>query len=388
MALYLDIHVLQTVPPSNINRDDSGSPKTAVYGGVRRARVSSQAWKRAVRKAFEADPATAPEAGRRTRLLPQVIGDRLAQRVPMLAEYKDQIGLAAAKAVFNIKAAKKGATTEYLLFLGEAQVDAIVDALASCAEALAAAGGDEKALNDVLQPLDLRSIGVKGHPGAVALFGRMVADAPDVNVDAACQVAHAISTHQVETQFDYYTAVDDLQSEENSGAGMIGTVEFNSATLYRYATVEMGALIKNLDGEVERALDLSVAFVKAFVTSIPTGKQNTFAHQTRPDLVLVAVRDDQPVNLVGAFERPVFAPRGGLMTESVLALARYWHEQEEMYGTRPVFAAAAYPERLAAELREDKMGDVLPERQPLPALLTAVREHLTAALLAAVGSQR
>src|SRR5262245_53222951 len=102
---FLDIHVIQTVPPANLNRDDSGSPKTAVYGGVRRARVSSQAWKRAVRKAFEADSTLEAEAGMRTKRLPQVIGDRLVQRQPGLAATADLIGLAAAAAVFKIKAA-------------------------------------------------------------------------------------------------------------------------------------------------------------------------------------------------------------------------------------------------------------------------------------------
>ena len=138
---FLDIHVVQTAPPANINRDDSGSPKTAVYGGVRRARVSSQSWKRAVRKAFEADPAMAPESGIRTKRLPQVIGDRLKELRPDLAATADVIGLAAAAAVFKIKQAapkkpKKDGTaqrpvTEYLLFLGEGQVDRIVTELVS-----------------------------------------------------------------------------------------------------------------------------------------------------------------------------------------------------------------------------------------------------------------
>ena len=139
---WLDIHILQTIPPSNINRDDAGSPKTAYYGGARRARVSSQAWKRAVRRAFRDDPATASEVGRRTRRLPQVIADRLQDRSPALAEHADAIGTQAAAATFNVKAARprpgERPMTEYLLFLGEAQIDHIVTALLGSETQLAA----------------------------------------------------------------------------------------------------------------------------------------------------------------------------------------------------------------------------------------------------------
>jgi len=323
---WLDIHILQTVPPSNINRDDAGSPKTAYYGGVRRARVSSQAWKRAVRTAFREDPATSAEAGRRTRRLPQVIADRLREASPALTEHADTIGMLAATAAFNVSRARGGSrpATEYLLFLGEAQTSRIVEALASKADDLASAGGDEDRLSEVIGELSLDRLGITGHPGAVALFGRMVADAPETSVDAACQVAHAISTHEVIDQFDYFTAVDDeAQEADERGAGMIGSIEFNSATLYRYATVDLRELAQNLDGNRERALDLAIAFTKAFATSMPTGKANTFANHTRPELVLLAVRDDQPVSLVGAFERPVRPSDSGYVAESAARLLSY-----------------------------------------------------------------
>ena len=377
---YFDIHVLQTVPPSNINRDDSGSPKTAVYGGVRRARVSSQAWKRAVRKAFEADPATRPEAGTRTRRLPQVIADELARRVPELAPHKDLAGLAATNAMFKLDLKKRGDNkrpeSEYLLFLGRRQLDQVVERLAAATSDLVAAGDEAKAVADVVARLGLADLGVTGHPGAVALFGRMVADAPDVNVDAACQVAHAISTHAVETEFDYFTAVDDELGDAETGAGMIGTIEFNSATLYRYATVDLEELATNLDDDRDRALDLAVAFGRAFALSMPTGKQNTFANHTRPDFAMVAVRGDQPVNLVGAYERPVLPRQNGLMVESVAALLRYWTDQESVFGTAPAFVAASYPSWLGEEV--NKIAE--PYRLPAPVAfedaLTGVRAAL------------
>jgi len=376
---WLDIHILQTVPPSNINRDDTGSPKTAYYGGVRRARVSSQAWKRAVRMAFREDPAASADAGRRTRRLPQVIADRLREASPALAEHADAIGMLAATAAFRVNRATGDGRprTQYLLFLGEAQTSRIVEALADKAGELASAADDEGRLDEIIHGLGLGRLGITGHPGAVALFGRMVADAPAINVDAACQVAHAISTHEVIDQFDYFTAVDDeAQEADESGAGMIGSIEFNSATLYRYATVDLRELAQNLDGDRERALDLAIAFTNAFATSMPTGKANTFANHTRPEMVLLAVRDDQPVSLVGAFERPVRPADSGYVAESAARLLTYLKEQDEVYGTAPRLTVAAYPQWLAEAISQAKTGTELPARDTLPAALQRVRAEL------------
>jgi CRISPR system Cascade subunit CasC len=165
----------------------------------------------------------------------------------------------------------------------------------------------------------------------------MVADVSDINVDAAAQVAHAISVHPVDNEYDYFTAVDDRkEAVDETGAGMIGTVEFNSATLYRYATVDVDRLRDNLGDPlaVRRALE---AFLRAFATSMPTGKQNTFANRTLPDAIVVILRDTQPVNLVGAFEEPVL---DGLTTGRVRMaadrLAEYAADVERAYGARPV----------------------------------------------------
>lgn len=384
--MFLDVHVLQSVPPSNLNRDDSGSPKTATYGGVLRARVSSQAWKRATRLALAAQPDLSAETASRTRLLPQVIADELAARQPALADHADTIGMATATALFNVKASKKATkddrpATEYLLFLGDDQVRRIVDTLEKAADALTTAANDPKALSTLIDDLDLKKLGMTGHPGAVALFGRMVADSPDSGVDAGCQVAHALSTHTVISEFDYFTAVDDKGPEDNKGAGMIGTVEFNSATLYRYATVDLRTLVSNLDGEIDRALDLAVAFAKAFITCMPTGKANTFANHTRPDVALLVVRDDQPVNLVGAFERPIRASdTSGLMARSTGQLFTHLSEQDAMYGTTPVLVTATYPASLVAELNGHQAQ--LPPSQPLPAALDQIREALASTMVA------
>ncbi|MFH8410750.1 type I-E CRISPR-associated protein Cas7/Cse4/CasC [Streptomyces sp. NPDC018019] len=356
---FLDIHILQNVPPSNINRDQDGSPKTARFGGVKRARVSSQAWKRATRTAFEADPALAGEDAVRTRQLPQVIADRLAERVPALKDKADAIGMAAASAMFKVaakkprkakagqdEAAEERPVTEYLLFLGRTQLTRVVDALAGHAPALA--GADEKDLPAVVAGLKLKELGTSGHPGAVALFGRMVTNSPETGVDAGCQVAHALSTHQAVTEFDYFTAVDDEQQDDNKGAGMIGSVEFNSATLYRYATVDVLTLHANLDGQCEATLRCALGFVRAFATSMPTGKANTFAHHTRPEVIVLSLREDRPVSHVSAFERPVAPGAHGYLAASATALFEHIAGQDEQWGDAPRWSAAVYPSTLAS----------------------------------------
>lgn len=156
----------------------------------------------------------------------------------------------------------------------------------------------------------------------MVLFGRMVAKAPSLNYDAAAQVAHSISTHTVQNEFDYFTAVDDCAPEDNAGAGHLGTVEYNSATLYRYATVNVLELVRTLGAE--QAAQTVRAFGEAFIRSMPTGKQNSFANRTLPDAVYVTLREDQPVNLCGAFERAVSrGEQGGYAEASKAALAQY-----------------------------------------------------------------
>lgn len=291
MRTYIDVHVLQTVPPSNLNRDDAGSPKQAVYGGVRRSRVSSQAWKRATRQAFE-DMVSRSELGTRTRKISALLINRIEAR---------GIGGEAATRIatqllgeLGIKSGKKETDTAYLLFFGRPQLDALVEKVADRLPTLADL--DENGMKEALADVSVRAVLGEGHPIDVALFGRMVADIPNLNVDAAVQVAHALSTHAVETEFDYYTAVDDENTADETGAGMIGTLEFTSATLYRYATVGLHQLVDNL-GDSEAALQALRNFLMAFTTSMPTGHQNSYAHRTIPNLVTIAVRTDQPSTL-------------------------------------------------------------------------------------------
>ena len=332
MSTYVDIHVIQNLPPSCVNRDDSGSPKSAVYGGVRRLRVSSQSWKRATRLYFN-DLLDAKDVGVRTKRVAELLAARITEDAPDLAGNATKLAeevFKTARIKLSPPRNKKDAPPEsgYLLFLSTSQVERLAElaiASAHSGEAL-----DAKAVKKVFK---------EAHAVDIALFGRMVADDTDLNVDAACQVAHAISTHAAENEYDFFTAVDDEKSrseEEDAGAGMMGTVEFSSATMYRYATVNVDLLRHNL-GDSEATLRALEVFVRGFCLSMPTGKQNTFANRTVPETVVVTVREDQPVSLVGAFEEAVPAQGAhGYVARSVEALARHAATIEDNYGLEPL----------------------------------------------------
>lgn len=283
--IYVDVNAIQTLPPSNINRDDTGSPKTAQYGGVIRARVSSQSWKKAMRDYFY-NNSEFENIGVRTLEIVKYLAEEIKRLKPSLT---DEDALKLANETFKAAGiGTKDNKAKALFFLGKNQRDAL-------AQAAIDGEKDKKKLQDILS----------SNPAIdIALFGRMVADDQNLNEDASAQVAHAISTHQVSNEYDFFTAVDDISKEESQGAGMLGTVEYNSSTLYRYANVAAHELLNQL-GSVEDAVGAIRLFVEAFAKSLPTGKVNTFANQTLPQAILLTIRDDRPVNLVSAFEEPV-----------------------------------------------------------------------------------
>lgn len=376
---YIDVHVLQTVPPSNLNRDDAGSPKQAIYGGVRRARVSSQAWKRATRMVFAAQTPDVYGATR-TKKISTLVASRIAARFGLDDEQAMRLSTFLLKPL-GIKAGKKESDTAYLLFFGRSQLDRIVDLIADRVDELVAL--DDAALEAALKDVAIQQELLTGHPDDVALFGRMVADLPTLNVDAATQVAHALSTHPVETEFDYFTAVDDENPAEDTGAGMIGTVEFNSATLYRYATVGLHQLVENLGGDIDAAGNALQRFVDGFVRSMPGGHQNSFAHRTLPSLVAVMIRADQPVNLVSAFEEPVRS-QGGIAAKSAERLAEEHAQLVERWGGAPMMIAASYSP-LATGNGGEAVAKTFGESIPFPDLLSKVR---TTALSTVAGEER
>ncbi|MFI1885377.1 type I-E CRISPR-associated protein Cas7/Cse4/CasC [Streptomyces jumonjinensis] len=368
---YIDVHILQTVPPANLNRDDQGNPKEAYFGGVRRSRVSSQAWKRATRTHF-AERIPPQDLATRTRR----IGAALTERITDGTGLDDEAGARLASALLarlKISAGKKEGDTAYLFFYGRRQLAAVAALVRERAAELSALDDDELAEEIKLMPVQEKFS--TGHPMDVALFGRMVADIPALNVDAATQVAHALSTHAVELEFDYFTAVDDEQKkEEETGAGMIGTIGFNSATLYRYASVGLHQLRHNLTDD-EAAVTAVEEFVTSFARSMPTGYGNSFAHRTLPSLVAVAVRPDQPVNLVSAFEEPVSVP-SGIAEASARNLAREHSRAMRCWGDAPAHTGLCHTFAESgdtAELLKTAFGEPL----AFPQLLHGLRAHLT-----------
>lgn len=324
--LFIDIHALQTLPPCNINRDDTGSPKTAQYGGSTRARVSSQCWKRAMRMYFKEHGAeeAVENVGVRTLYLVDYIAKKI---VSLDSSISDENASKLGKKVLNSAGitTDKNGKSKALFAIGETQAKA----LAQAAIAPAAIDGvdDKKSLQALKK--SLQALLHKDLPIDIALFGRMLADDPLLNEDASAQVAHAISTHAIQHEFDYFTAIDDLSPKDNAGASMLGTVEYNSSELYRYASIALHEFLSQLDNDKD-ALAASVKlFVKAFVESMPTGKVNTFANQTLPHLLLITLRDDRPVNLVSAFEEPVKST-DGYASKSTAKLAQEMAKAEKI----------------------------------------------------------
>jgi CRISPR system Cascade subunit CasC len=342
---HLDIHILQNLPPSNANRDADGMPKTATYGGKTRARVSSQAWKRATRMAFPTD-----DQGIRSKKLAESIAAVLVSKHGRVDEAKAlteaKTGLAAA-GIGGGKKSKGGPTGElaYLLLFGQDLAEKLADAIVNGDFANHDKTAEDKA-KDIIRTADM--------PLSLALFGRMVADDKNLSVDASCQVAHAISTHAVTTELDYYTAVDDLRTEDG-GAAMIGDIAFNSSTLYRYATVNLDSLRANMGTDsAADAVYGATEFIRAFATSRPTGMANSFANHTTPSVIVVSYRQDSPTSLVGGFENPVVDNGSGYIQKSAAQLAKEYVGNSEMFGpaTRNFIAHRVNDESAARELSE------------------------------------
>lgn len=327
MKTLIEIHALQNFAPSNLNRDDTGAPKDAMFGGTRRARVSSQCGKRAVRQFFAEKVRDgifgADDLAVRTKRVYQAIAKALAgKRDPTETLAKAEIALSYVK----LKAAE-GGKTQYLLFLGQREIASLADAVHEHWDLIVAAAesdaekpkGKAKKAAASSAPKEVQArieaIFNGGKAVDVALFGRMLADMPEKNQNAACQVAHAISTHAVEREFDFYTAVDDLKPEDTAGADMMGTVEFNSACYYRYAVVDWQKLVENLQGDAELAVRGLRAFLQGFVVAEPTGKQNTFAAHNPPEFVAISVcRNAAPRSYANAFEIALRAKTGESLT--------------------------------------------------------------------------
>lgn len=332
MSTRIEFHILQNFAPSNLNRDDTGAPKDTMFGGARRGRISSQAQKRAIRLHMQ-DGGLIPPSARayRTARIAELLQSELMDR-----GYEDaEAERLADAAVASIGPAKKKLKlnerkTQYLLFVGQEELTQLANLIEQEIPPKQSAGvkvSDDlgKGLTDILRQRAKGTVDV-------ALFGRMLADLPDANTDAACQVAHAISTHRVDREFDYFTAVDDRKPEDTAGAGMIGTIEFNSSCYYRYSVIDLDQFHRNV-GDESLTVQGTLAYLQAVAEAIPSGKQNTFAAHNMPSVVLVTLRKNQvPRNLANAFERPVSARNEGYVEESARRLADHWDKLDSAYG--------------------------------------------------------
>lgn len=425
-GVKIEVHLIQNFAPSNLNRDDTGQPKSATFGGYRRARISSQCSKRGAREWWKGDSRIS--VGDRTKKLQELIGNALASDAAF-AKVKDELRVEGVRvftdAYYASADKKKPENTSVLLFVSPREVEVCVGAVKDLwadhsSEPEEVQGGETKGKGKAAKAEGIATVAEKrlkakkkpeegqsednggedeessGGVGAtefgaedkdqkkkpatirklkevedkikaaqisadIALFGRMLAEQPGRNTDGACQVAHPISTHKVDMEMDFYTAVDDLNPKEETGAGMMGIVGFNSACYYRYALVDRDQLARNLAGKTDRtngawtqelmaedyaeADRVIEAFLEAMVHAIPTGKQNSFAALNLPSFGLFVRRQGGcPISLANAFAKPVRTRKDDddLVGLSVAALAKHWESLRSVYGEQGVIAKSCF----------------------------------------------
>ncbi len=375
--MILELHLIQNFAPSNLNRSDTGSPKDCTFGGFRRARISSQCFKNSMRKFFEQTKLAPDNLAVRSKRLHDLLIEKIGEKTKDDGGFENiEFAAEAILALNGISFVEKTAETadeeetssdwvsksEALAFLGNDNLNKIIDFVVAnkievgkAAEIFKAyrekkraakdykgkiVGEDKKKLRGAVKTALGKELAesiekiLDGKRAAdIALFGRMLADLPTKNVEAASQVAHAISTHKVGMEFDFYTAVDQLRPDDTAGADMLGTVEFNSACFYRYLNVDVTELQKNLQGDEDLTKATVEAFIRSAISAIPTGKQNSFATHEKPNFVLAVVREAGMCSLANAFEKPAKANQTkGLVEDSIEKFAEHWDEVSGVYG--------------------------------------------------------
>jgi len=324
MNRFMQLHLLTSYPPSNLNRDDLGRPKTAEMGGATRLRISSQSLKRAWRTSQVFEEAAKGHVGTRTKEMGRRICKRLIEGKVVekkAREWSRKIAEQFGKA----KGSKDDGKPEWLEIEQLAhfspeeieQIDKLVDELIDRDSA----------------PTDEELLLLREKPAAadIALFGRMLAAKPKFNVEAAAQVAHAITIHQVAVEDDFFTAVDDLNDGvEDVGAGHMGETEFGAGLFYLYICVDRQSLLENLGGDEELARRTLAALVEAAVKVSPTGKQNSFASRAYASFALCETGDQQPRSLSVAFLEPVRATN--LLEAGIQRLVDTRQKMDQVYG--------------------------------------------------------
>lgn len=331
MKRFIQLHLLTSYPPANLNRDDLGRPKTAMMGGEPRLRVSSQSLKRAWRTSDVFQSALKGHIGTRTKemgvqIFNKLKGIKKEDAMEWAREIAGQFGKL--KTLTEDEKNKlEDLKIEHLKieqlahFSPEEQqsIDSLVDTIAE---------RKSKPQKDELSLLR------KTHTAAdIALFGRMLASKPLFNTEAAGQVAHAISVHSVVVEDDYFTAVDDLnRGEDDAGAGHLGETEFAAGLFYLYVCIDKELLTKNLSDNKELADKTLEALIESAATVAPTGKQNSFASRARASYILCETGDQQPRSLSVAFLKPVQVQKEDMLSTAVKKLCTMVENMDKVYG--------------------------------------------------------
>ena len=299
MTTFVQFHLLTTYPPSNPNRDDQGRPKQATVGGAPRLRMSSQSLKRAIQESDFFQMGLEGHLGTRTkRLATELTSELVGQGVD--PDKAQGIAVQVGQVFSKIEPAKKGE---------EQKTEGTTLAFISPDEWALARELARKALAGEKMPetKELRKTILRKADGAIdiAMFGRMLADAPEFNREAAVQVGHAITTHRALSEDDWFTGVDDLNKQEDTGAGHLGDSAFGSGVFYLYACVDVDLLVENLESERALAERGIGALVRGLAIATPRGKQNSYAHHPRAMYIRAEKGKAQPRDLSGAFFDPV-----------------------------------------------------------------------------------
>jgi CRISPR system Cascade subunit CasC len=350
MTTFIQLHLLTSYPPANLNRDDLGRPKTAVMGGVQRLRVSSQSLKRAWRTSDLFQRALEGHVGTRTKEMGARVRGRLAEGgIPEV----DATKWAEAIAERFGKLKGSGGEIEQLAHFSPAEVSA-VDTLAGILIGERRAPREDE-LSRLLQ--------ARHSAADIALFGRMLAANPALNMDAAAQVAHAVTVHKVAVEDDYFTAVDDLnRGEEDKGAGHIGETEFAAGLFYLYICIDRDLLRRNLQDDEELTRKTLAVLGEAAATVAPTGKQNSFASRAYASYIVAEKGARQPRSLAVAFLRPTSGQN--MLNDAIAALNETRVNMDQVYGALsdvpPYVVNAAKGEGRLSDLVKF-VGEPLPE---------------------------
>ena len=325
----LELHILQSFPVTCLNRDDVGSPKSAIFGGTPRARVSSQCWKRAIREEAQKMEGCLFAANRTRYIVTQL--ETALKNEGCAEEKMAEYALLLADAIGKADEKKEGAV-KTLLFFSPNEFEVIAEAFLSTEELAAMYEKKLKKAAEKSRKAVKANDKVKD-AADVAIFGRMVADDHSLMLEGAGMFSHALSTHKVSTEIDFFSAVDDVAPEDSEGAGHIGTLEFNSACYYRYIALNLDLLKEHLshfsEEEFKKVVD---TFVRSAILSVPGARKNSMMGFNPPEYVLGTLREGQPVSLANAFENPVRVKGSGFVEPSIQALEEKFQWMEKTYG--------------------------------------------------------